>query len=300
MKPLLACNTPANLNSLPYPLFASIKLDGIRCIIKDGVALSRTLKPIRNHYIQSLLGRPEFNGLDGELVVGDPAASDCMRKTNSGVMSFDGEPDFKYYVFDIWNRPGVQYKDALESLYDKPFGTRLADHPDIEVLQQYTVKTSNEVEAIEQVALDDGHEGIILRRPDGTYKYGRSTPKEGLLYKLKRYHQSEAVVIGVEPLQRNYNDPTTNALGYTQRSSAQAGKVDIPFLGALVVKGKFQEFAEVTFNIGTGFTLEERGLLWQQRESLVGQIVTYRFFPTGSKDRPRHPVFVSFRSKDDL
>lgn len=112
MKPLLACPTPANLNSLPYPLFASEKLDGIRCIIKDGIALSRTLKPIRNRYIQSILGRPELNGLDGELIVGDPAASDCMRKTNSGVMSFDGEPDFAYYVFDIWNRPGIQYKDV--------------------------------------------------------------------------------------------------------------------------------------------------------------------------------------------
>lgn len=294
MKPLLACNAPTNLNSLPYPLFASVKLDGIRCVIKDGVALSRTLKPIRNHYIQSLLGRPEFNGLDGELIVGDPAASDCMRKTNSGVMSFEGEPDFKYYVFDIWSRPGVQYKDALEAL------PKLANHPNIEVLQQYTVKTSNEVEAIEQSALDDGHEGIILRRPNGTYKYGRSTIKEGLLYKLKRYLQDEAVVVGVEPLQRNHNDPTTNALGYTQRSSSQAGKVDLPLLGALIVKGKFQEFAEVTFNIGTGFTLEERELLWRQRESLVGQIVTYKFFPIGSKDRPRQPVFVSFRNQDDL
>lgn len=300
MKPLLACNAPANLNSLPYPLFASVKLDGIRCVIKDGVALSRTLKPIRNQYIQSLLGRPEFNGLDGELIVGDPAASDCMRKTNSGVMSFDGEPDFKYYVFDIWNRPGVQYKDALESLCDKPFGNRVANHSNIEVLQQYTVKTSNEVEAIEQSALDDGHEGIILRRPDATYKYGRSTVKEGFLYKLKRYLQSEAVVIGVKPFQHNTNDPEINALGYTQRSSAKEGKVDLPLLGALVVKGRFQEFAEVTFDIGTGFTMYEREFLWKQRESLIGKIVTYKYFPIGCKDKPRQPVFVSFRSQDDL
>lgn len=294
MKPLLACNAPANLNSLPYPLFASVKLDGIRCVIKDGVALSRTLKPIRNQYIQSLLGRPEFNGLDGELIVGEPAASDCMRKTNSGVMSFDGEPDFKYYVFDIWNRPGVQYKDVLEPL------AKLASHPRIEVLRQYTALTSSEVEAIEQAALDDGHEGIILRRPDGTYKYGRSTVKEGFLYKLKRYLQSEAVVIGVKPLQHNTNNPEINALGYTQRSSAQAGKVDLPLLGALVVKGRFQEFAEVTFDIGTGFTLYEREFLWKQREQVIGKIVTYKFFPVGGKNRPRHPVFVSFRSQDDL
>lgn len=300
MKPLLACNAPANLNSLPYPLFASVKLDGIRAVIIGGVVYSRTLKPIRNRYIQNCLGRAAFNGLDGELVVGDPAASDCMRKTNSGVMSFDGTPDFKYYVFDIWSRPGVQYKDALESLYDKPFGTRLADHPNIEVLQQYTVKTSNEVEIIEKAALDDGHEGIILRRPDGTYKYGRSTPKEGLLYKLKRYLQDEAVVIGIKPYQHNANDPTTNALGYTQRSSAQAGKVNLPLLGALVVKGRFQEFADVTFDVGTGFTLYERELLWKQRESLIGRIVTYKYFPIGCKDKPRQPVFVSFRDQDDI
>ncbi|MBK9952856.1 MAG: ATP-dependent DNA ligase [Candidatus Competibacteraceae bacterium] len=294
MKPLLACNAPSNLNSLPYPLLASVKLDGIRCIIKDGVAFSRTLRPIRNHYIQSLLGRPEFNGLDGELVVGHPAASDCMRKTNSGVMSFEGEPDFKYFVFDIWNRPGVQYKDALEPLL------KLANHPNIEVLKQYTAKTTNEVETIERIALDDGHEGIILRRPDGTYKYGRSTVKEGFLYKLKRYLQSEAVVIGVEPYQTNNNAAELDALGYTKRSSAKAGKVDLDLLGALKVRGRFQESTDVTFNIGTGFTFYERELLWKQRESLLGRIVTYKFFPVGSKDKPRHPVFVSFRSEDDL
>lgn len=294
MKPLLACNAPANLNSLPYPLFASVKLDGIRCVIKDGVALSRTLKPIRNHYIQSLLGRPEFNGLDGELIVGEPAASDCMRKTNSGVMSFEGEPDFKYYVFDIWNRPGVQYKDALEAL------PKLTNHPNIEILRQHTVKTSNEIEAIEQSALDDGHEGIILRRPDGAYKYGRSTVKEGFLYKLKRYLQNEAVVIGVEPYQTNNNAAELDALGYTKRSSAKAGKVDLDLLGTLKVRGRFQEFADVTFSIGTGFTFYERELLWKQRESLLGKIVTYKFFPVGGKDKPRHPVFVSFRSEDDL
>ncbi len=294
MRPLLACPTPTNLNSLPYPLYSSEKLDGIRCIIKGGVALSRTLKPIRNHYIQSILGQYEFNDLDGELIVGDPNASNCMRKTNSGVMSYHGEPDFKYYVFDIWNRPGVQYKDALEKL------NTITIHPNIVILPQRLCHNTADVESYELSALDNGYEGLILRRPDGTYKYGRSTPKEGLLYKLKRYHQDEAVVIGIEPLQHNTNNPEINALGYIQRSSSEDGKVDLPLLGALIVKGKFQEFAEVTFNIGTGFTLKERELLWKQRESLAGQVVTYKYYPIGYKDRPRNPVFVSFRSEDDL
>ena len=48
---------------------ASPKLDGIRCMIQDGIALSRSLKPIRNEHVQYILGREIFNGLDGELII---------------------------------------------------------------------------------------------------------------------------------------------------------------------------------------------------------------------------------------
>lgn len=297
MRPLLACNAPENLNTLPYPVFSSEKLDGIRCIIKDGVAYSRTLKPIRNAYIQATLGRPEFNGFDGELVVGDPNASDCMRRTNSGVMSADGEPDFVYWTFDLWNRPGIQYQHALESLIE-----RVSDHPHIKVLHQRICKTSACVEAHERAALDDGYEGLIVRRIDGAYKFGRSTKREGYLLKVKRYRQDEAVIVDYQPWFRNENDPELDALGYTKRSSAREGKVALDMLGALVVEGwhPYSAHERIEFNIGTGFTINERRLLWEMRESLIGKTITYKFFPTGSKDRPRHPVFVSFRDPSDM
>ena len=293
MRPLLACSAPANLNTLPYPLISSPKLDGIRCLIKDGVAYSRTLKPIRNNYVQHMLGRPELNGMDGELIVGDPTASDCMRVTNSGVMSFEGEPDFTFFVFDIWNRPGVQYHEALTQLID------MAVHPYVEVLPQQWCHKTADVEAHEQSVVAAGYEGLILRRPNGLYKYGRSTLKEGYLLKLKRYLQDEAVVIGYEPWQRNENNPEINALGYTQRSHAKDGKVSLPMLGAFIVKGMFRDIL-TTFNVGTGFTLGERTLLWEKRNELMGRIVTYKYFPGGTKDRPRDPVFVSFRDPSDV
>lgn len=293
MRPLLACNAPENLNTLPYPLISSPKLDGIRCLIKDGVAYSRTLKPIRNNYVQHMLGRPELNGMDGELIVGDPTASDCMRVTNSGVMSFEGEPDFTFFVFDLWDRPGIQYHEALSRLVD------MEDYPYVEVLPQQWCHKTADVEAHEQDSVAAGYEGLILRRPNGLYKYGRSTLKEGYLLKLKRYAQDEAVVIGYEPWQRNDNDPDFNAIGYTQRSQAKDGKVSLPLLGAFTVKGMFQD-VQTTFNIGTGFTLGERTLLWEKRNELIGRIVTYKYFPGGSKDCPRHPVFVSFRDPSDV
>ena len=289
---MLACSAPKNLDTLPYPLLASVKLDGIRCIIKDGIAYSRTLKPIRNKHIQSILGRPEYNGLDGELIVGDPTASDCMRVTNSGVMAIEGKPDFRYYVFDMWNR-SVPYNKVLMQIL-----TMELDY--VIPLTQRICKQPKTVNAHEEEALASGYEGLILRRSDSPYKFGRSTLKEGYLLKLKRYCQEEAIVIGFEPLQHNGNNAEINALGYTQRSSVQGNKIDLPLLGNLIVKGMFQDQPNVIFSIGTGFTLFEREKLWEQREDLIGKIVTYKFFPTGSKDKPRHPVYKSFRDPEDL
>lgn len=294
MRPLLACNAPKDLSKLPYPLFSSEKLDGIRCIIKDGVAYSRNLKPIRNTYIQSILGRPELNGLDGELIVGDPNASDCMRVTNSGVMSADGQPDFRYYVFDLWDRFYLKYSHAIQEI------SKIRKHnPYITILSQRLCNNAAEVENHETEALDAGYEGLILRRPDAPYKYGRSTLREAYLIKLKRYTQEEAVVIGYEPLYHNENESEKNALGYNQRSSAKSGKIELPLLGALIVLGKYND-TTATFSIGTGFTLNERERLWLNRHELINKIVSYKFFPIGSWDRPRHPVFVSFRSEDDM
>ena len=85
-KPLLSA-TIEDTASLRYPVLVSTKLDGIRCLVIDGVACSRNLKPIRNAYIQKCIGKPEYNGLDGELIVGNVFAKDCYLKTNSGVMS---------------------------------------------------------------------------------------------------------------------------------------------------------------------------------------------------------------------
>jgi len=257
------------------------------------VALSRTLKPIRNHYIQNTLGHPALNGLDGELIVGDPTAKDCMRATNSGVMAAGGEPEFTYYVFDIWDRQEANYTDVLASLNTFP------KHPYVEILPQYFCTNAFNVEKHEQQALDEGYEGLILRRLDAPYKHGRSTLREGYLIKLKRYIQEEAIIIGYESLQHNANDAELNASGYTQRSTAQAGKIDLPLLGALLVRGMYQG-ALTNFRVGTGFTFEERAALWEQREGLVGKIITYKLFPMGSKNRPRHPAFISFRSQDDL
>lgn len=293
MKPMLAVNCDGRID---YPAYASPKLDGIRCVIKDGVALSRSLKPIPNKFIQEWVANNGFlNGLDGELIVGNPCDQNVMQTTTSGVMSRDGEPDFKYHVFDYWSAPSEKWEDRLRDILSAQAHGSLSSR--CEVVPQVLVHNEEELLAYEKEVLTQGYEGVMLRSVDGFYKYGRSTLKEGYLLKLKRFADGEAEIIGVEELQHNHNQARVGELGQTVRSSEKAGLVGGNTLGALVVKDLE---TGVTFNIGTGFTSALRNELWAKRESLVGQIVKYKHFPTGVVEAPRFPVFLGFRDRIDM
>ena len=110
-KPMLA-GTHSDVAKLIFPLLASQKLDGLRATAQDGVLLSRSLKPLPNKYVQELFKNlPQ--GLDGELIVGDPFAPDAFRKTTSLVMSDTKPLDYlprrdsaPACVRQVWSRDG--------------------------------------------------------------------------------------------------------------------------------------------------------------------------------------------------
>lgn len=277
-------------------LLASPKLDGVRCLIRDGVALSRSLKPIPNKHVQAVLGRLPIEGFDGELIVGSPTAKDCYRTTVSGVMSEDGYPDFQFYVFDHVDALGNDYRNRLAytSIHinsHNEFGGTVIDHSGRNVV------SINAVRAYESEMLDLGYEGVCLRDPGGPYKFGRSTLKEGYLIKLKRFTDAEATVIGFTELMHNANAATVNALGLTERSSHKANQIGMSTLGTLVC---LDVATGVEFEIGTGFTQADRETFWSDRDSLLGALVKYKSFKIGEKDKPRHPVFLGFRDPGDL
>ena len=56
----------------------------------------------------------------------------------------------------------------------------------------------------------------------------------------------------------------------------------------------------VEFDIGTGFTEGDRLALWAIRDDLAGDVIKYKFFAGGVKDKPRFPVFLGFRDSIDL
>lgn len=281
-KPLLA--SAADVKSLVYPLLATPKIDGIRCLVTEEGPLSRKLKPIPNLHIQSMLNDAGLVGLDGELLTFTNGVRDDFNTVQSKVMSRDGEPDFKFIVFDRFDIPEEPYFRRVQLIDTQ-------GHSTLEVLHPVEINNQDELDQYEAECVDKlGWEGVMLRRPFSPYKYGRSTAKEGILLKLKRFVDTEATIIGVVEQYENTNEAKINALGLTERSSAKAGKVAKGTLGALRCSWEHGEF-----EIGTGFTQAQRDALWAERGSLIGKKVTFKYQGLGSNGAPRFPVFLGIR-----
>lgn len=291
MKPMLASPAPA-IEQLRYPLLASMKIDGIRCLIVEGQAVTRAFKPIPNPHIREMLaGLPP---LDGELEVIDddyPMGRTPFTTTSSQVMRGYGKPNFRYIVFDCLRDTdlpyGYRYEEMLQTVNALQF-----DH--VVHLNHLTIKDPLELEILEAKAVRNGYEGLITRCPAAFYKYGRSTKREQGMLKIKRIADSEGRIIGFEERMHNANEAQQDAFGRTKRSSHKENMVPMGMLGALVLDTKWGEL-----RVGTGFNDQQRREYWEVRNALIGRLVTFRHSPA-VKDKPRFPVFKAFRDEQDI
>ncbi|USN16409.1 DNA ligase [Luteibacter phage vB_LflM-Pluto] len=288
---------------LAFPLLGSPKIDGIRCVVdRDDaglpVAYSRSGKPIRNAFVQKHLAREEYVGLDGELVVGPFNAPDVYNVTSSGIMSSDGEPDFTFHVFDF--RADGSYTERTAGLLGIiSTANRLYPAHRLRLLTQAPILGPEELEAFEADCLENGFEGIMIRRANAPYKYGRSSTKDGALLKVKRFkYDEEATIVDVEELMHNENEAFTNELGRTKRSTAKEGRVGSGMVGAFICSSP--NYTD-TFRVSAGsLSHKEKERLWNERDGLRGLIIRFKHLPHGAKDRPRHGLFEGFRHLDDL
>lgn len=294
LRPLLAVAPQNEITT--WPMLASPKIDGIRAFVKDGQFLSRSAKPIPNQHVQAQLKGygSLLDHLDGELVVGEPTDYNLMQQTTSGVMSKAGEPDFRWYVFDRFANPEVPYALRLNSILDmEPLLP-----PWVVIVEQRVVFNQIDLDQFEDECLAVGYEGVMLRAIDAPYKFGRSTEREGILFKIKRFTDGEAEVIGVTELMYNENEAFRDSQNFKKRSSSQNGKKLSGLLGSLVLSDRA---TGQTFEVGTGFTMEQRQQFWQDQDALLGQLCKYKHFAAGGvKDKPRFPVFLGFRDPIDM
>jgi DNA ligase-1 len=260
------------------------KYDGIR-VLMDIVPVTRKLKILPNIHVREQLVDLCPTYCDGELTL--PAGE--FHDVQSAFMSRHGFPEFVYHIFEYVELPWMPFYERNACLSSHvPYGD-----PRIEVLHGQMISSFATLQKYEEEQVSLGHEGVILRNPLQTYKYGRSTLSEAGMLKLKRFLDDEAVIVGFEELLHNDNEPKINALGLQERGHGISKKRRGDTLGAFICKSaKFEK----EFRVSCGhLSAVARKDIWDMRNCYMNEEITYIYQPYGTKDRPRSARFKWFR-----
>ena len=297
-KPMLAPGEdpksfPDYFKKLQYPLLCSPKYDGIRCIVKSGKCLSRSGKILPSFQVQE-----EFSGFkdfDGEIIEGNATDFNVYNRTQSHVMSEDKLGELTFFVFDYtandWLlKPFYERLEMAEAMIES------YNVANIKLVKHEYVDTYEELIAFENKCLEAGFEGIMMRNPVSHYKQGRGTFREGIIYKLKRFEDSEGTIISFQEQMTNQNTLEKDELGYAKRSYSKEGLVPADTLGRFIVEWNGQELDIAPGN----FTHSERKAIWDNQDKYKGELLKFRYFNHGIKDKPRFPRAIGFRDEIDL
>lgn len=319
-RPMLAplnspSDTPTFFEDIIFPQLVSPKIDGIRAVVCDVplvdfhsldsadvvghkiTMLSRNMSKFRSTQVHELFSNEPLLHCDGELAY-NPTASDCLHVTQSHVSAFDKPCEtLKYYVFDYCNVATLEMPYYLRlELLEKLVAN--ANNPRVEIIPQIHVDTLDELLSIEKDYLEQGYEGVMFRNPVGYYKQNRATYNENLIYKLKRFKDGEAVIVGFLEGETNTNTKEFDARGLAKRSSAQAGKIPNGMVGKIVGRNVKTDHE---FLIMPGMlTHAQRKHIWEHQDESVGKVVKFRYFDYGIKDEYRYSRFISFREEWDM
>ncbi len=287
-------------NSPHYPMYSSFKLDGIRGINRSAVLVSRSDKPLPSSFVQATYGTHGTHGFDGEMVVRDIRPGNVYKDTFSAVMTHGAITPVDWHVFDDCSNPQEPFEVRYDRLRNMHSSLRLV-RPEIKLVEQRLVRNWEELLAHEKEALDLGYEGLVVRRRNAPYKYGRSTGPQQYLMAMVRHATSECVILGCYEGLQNTNEPVINSLGYTTRSKHIAQMVGKDTLGGFFVR---DYHTHCEFKIGTGEGLDHaaRDHVWRNPSLYLGKICKYKYKPYGMDIAPRQPVILwgQWRDPSDM
>lgn len=278
-KPMLSA-VCTDVNTLRYPVLASHKLDGIRAIVKDGKLLSRTLKPIPNLSIGQMLEDPLLEGLEGELILRPQYdGNNSFSKIQSIVMSKKDEANshqIQFLIFDDTTNPSMQFIDRYRSYRQKVLTYKERNYGEnalvVGAVRQDEIFSPEELEEYIKNTYDMGFEGVMIRDPYKSYKYGRSTLKEQGMVKIKKWFDSEAIVQEVIDEQNHHQ---------------QAGSLTV-----------YDWRLNKTFHVGSGLSEIDRQWFWINRDSKT--VIKYKYQELTDKGVPRFPIFLSIVDPETL
>ena len=311
MKPQLA--NDADLSKIKFPTFILPKIDGVRGLNTTGRLTGRSLKEFEGFGVTEMFSKPHHKFLDGELVLGtDPASPDRLCSLTTGAVgSFKGvtePPNLHWFVFDWVEDLSLPYKDRYNILRRK---VEEMKDPRVHLVPMYECHSRGELDHFIAKFFQEGYEGAVIRNPNTPAKEGRPSKVKQEFVRVKAWHDSEMLVTGVTEGNENTNEPTTNELGYTERSSAQDGLKPNGKIGS--IQGTLLEdcispiTGELLFPKGLAVTVskgcmthKEAQHYFENQSEIVGHIVKFRHFVHGTKVLPRMGQYLSHRLPQDM
>lgn len=314
-KPMLAetIESREQLNgTLQWPIFASPKLDGVRCLLDSrGRPYSRNGKEFFNPLLYEyfgILNLPE--GLDGELGIGSPTDKEFFTRTSAWLRTKKNpeppETSITFWIFDkIDTEPFTQRWKWIQNYVSEQ------DHGFVSIrhVPQHLCFTTGDIFSYEEKFVAEGYEGIILRGALSwaPYKHGRASWNSQELFKYKRFQDAEGVIVGFIQAERNENEAKKDAFGHTKRSGSKANKVKIERLGKFLVESpsfptRIRGSKDGPLKIGTGIGLthELRDRIWVNQDEYLGRIITFEYQAGSDYEDPRFPSFKGFRLEVDI
>lgn len=251
----LASEFTANDKTLDISAFLiSEKLDGVRGYWDGNRLFTRQGYPITTP-AWFTVDFPQIP-IDGELWLGRGQFEAISSLIRQSVAKEDDWYSVRFMVFDLPEAEG-----SFEQRYQLALNLIKGKSPYIQVIEQFTLESIEELYQKLDSLVVIGAEGLMLHRRSAQYIAGRNPN----LMKLKPYFDAEAKVIGHIPGKGQF----TGQMG--------AIRVQTP-------DGR-------TFNIGTGFSLVER-----QYPPAVGAIITYKYLGLTVNGLPRFASFLRVRT----
>ena len=277
-KLMLAPNEIADITKVRYPIYVQPKLDGYRCIYKQGYMWSRSGKPFANknipEYFENVFGINTVV-LDGEIYA--PGYTFNQLQT---IMNKHDEPlpkGLKYFIYDCMP---VEHWDANKC--PKPYQERykllnemvanIADPQKILSISNDKVQTSKEVVELYKSFLKRGLEGAMLKDPEGLYRWKRVSVKSGEMLKVKPFKTMDLEITG-----------------FYEGEGKHKGKT-----GGFIV-----HLDSVAVRVGSGLTDDLRETVWNNKKDYLGKTIEVRYLEVTEDKSLRHPTFIRFREEKD-
>lgn len=313
MKPILACD--AEPTKVRYPIAALPKIDGVRALNVENKLVGRSGKAFKNKLNTAFYSDPRFNGFDGEMVVDRITGYGICNETTSALSTINGTIPTRWCLFD-YVLEGVNdhqpYTVRYQELLTRVTQLTLSDPSLVDklwVVPLELVYCREQLEALELRMIKEQYEGLILRDPDGKYKFGRSTANENFFLRMKRFMDAEIEITEVVEGKSNQNELKHNPHGYAERSTLSENMVPNGMIGTIIGRALEDVVFADTVIIREGDIVEvspgrmghkDRKYYFENQHEILGKIGKYQFFPVGVKDKPRFPTFQGFRDPVDM